>query len=81
MPTHQSEHSQELSGEEIRQLVESLNSTQDDDRTATMLVACGDRAIPPLREFLLHGRLMSASRPRQHAVRALSELGAKDALL
>ena len=71
----------DLPDEEIRRLVDSLNSLHEGELGISMLVACGERAIPPLREFLLSGRPTTVPEPRQRAVRALAELGAKDALL
>jgi hypothetical protein len=72
---------QDLSDEEIRGLVESLNSLHEGELGVAMLVACGERAIPLLRQFLLHGKPSGILVPRQRAVRALAELGAKDVLL
>jgi hypothetical protein len=46
-----------------------------------MLVACGERAIGPLRRFLLHGKPSGIFVPKQRAVKALAELGAKQVLL
>jgi len=72
---------QDLSDEEIRHLVNSLNSLREGELGVTMLVAVGERAIPALREFLLSGRPTTVPEPRQRAVRALAELGAKEVLL
>jgi hypothetical protein len=72
---------QDLPDEEIRHLVDSLNSLQEGELGITMLVACGERAIPHLRDFLLFGRSSTVAEPRQRAVRALAELGAKEVLL
>lgn len=46
-----------------------------------MLVACGHRAIPALRRFLVQGKPSGIFVPRQRAVRALAEIGAKAVLL
>jgi len=46
-----------------------------------MLVACGERAIEPLRRFLMLGKPTGIFVPRQRAVRALADLGAKDVLI
>jgi HEAT repeat protein len=70
-----------LSDEQLKKLVESLNSLHDGELGIPLLVACGERAIRPLRDFLLHGRASSIFIPRQRVVRALAELGAKDVLL
>jgi len=71
----------ELPEAEIRRLVEGLNSLREGELAVYVLVACGERAIPPLREFLLHGRPSVVHEPRRRAVRALAELGAKDVLV
>ena len=72
---------EQLSDDKIRELVESLNSLHEGELGVSMLVACGERAVPQLRDFLLHGRPSSVFMPRQRAVQALAELGAKDVLL
>jgi len=71
----------DLSSREIEGLVESLNSLHEGELGIDMLVACGARAIEPLRRFLLHGTPSGIFLPRQRAVRALAQLGAKDVLL
>lgn len=72
---------EQLSDDGVRELIESLNSLQEGELGVSMLVACGERAVPPLRDCLLHGRVSSVFVPRQRAVEALAELGAKDVLL
>jgi hypothetical protein len=72
---------QDLSDEEIQGLVESLNSLHEGELGVAIVVACGERAIPLLRQFLLHGKPSGIFVPRQRALRALAELGAKDVLL
>ena len=71
----------DLSDEEIGALVQSLNSLHEGELGVDMLVACGKKAIPPLRRFLLQGKPSGIFVPRQRAVRALAELGAKEVLL
>ncbi|HTT19682.1 MAG TPA: hypothetical protein VMG82_12075, partial [Candidatus Sulfotelmatobacter sp.] len=71
----------DLSLQEIDELVRSLNSLSEGELGISMLVACGERAVPALRSFLLYGRPSGIFTPRQRAVRALAELGAKDTLL
>jgi hypothetical protein len=71
----------DLSDEEIQGLLESLNSLHEGELGVAMLVACGERAIPPLRKFLLYGKPSGVFIPRQRAVHALAELGAKHVLL
>jgi HEAT repeat protein len=67
--------------EEVRSFVADLESLQGGDLTVSLLVGCGERAIPPLREFLLQGRPRGIFQPRQRAVEALGQLGAKDVLM
>lgn len=71
----------DLPPEQIEELVQSLNSLHEGELGVDMLVACGERAIGPLREFLMHGKPTGIFLPRQRAVRALAELGAKDVLI
>ena len=71
----------DLSLQEIDELVRSLNSLSEGELGISMLVACGERAVPALRECLLYGRPSGVFVPRQRAVRALAELGAKEILL
>jgi hypothetical protein len=71
----------DLPDEEIEALVQSLNSLHEGELGIDMLVACGERAIGPLRRFLLHGKPSGIFVPRQRAVKALAELGAKAVLL
>jgi hypothetical protein len=71
----------DLPDEEIEALVESLNSLHEGELGVDMLVACGERAIEPLRRFLLHGKPSGIFMPKQRAVKALVELGAKEVLL
>lgn len=71
----------DLSTKEIEALVQSLNSLHEGELGIDMLVACGDSAIEPLRQFLLEGDPSSIFVPRQRSVRALAQLGAKDVLL
>ena len=71
----------DLSDEEIEALVQSLNSLHEGELGVDMLVACGRKAIQPLQRFLLQGKPSGIFVPRQRAVRALAELGAKEVLL
>jgi hypothetical protein len=66
--------------DEIRSFVDDLESLPSGDLTVSLLVGCGDRAIPLLRAYLLHGRPRGIFQPRQRAVEALAQLGAKDVL-
>lgn len=66
---------------DIQKLIESMQSIQDGELAADALVGIGQRAVPLLRKFLLFGRPSTVHQPRQRAVRALAELGAKDVLI
>jgi hypothetical protein len=81
MAVNEGERFEDLPDEEIRRLVQTLNSLQEGELGIAMLVACGQRAVGPLRDFLLHGRPSGVAEPRQRAVRALAELNAADVLV
>lgn len=81
METRRGQAFRDLPEEEIAALVQSLNSLHEGELGIDMLVACGERAIPLLRRFLLEGKPSGIFLPRQRAVRALAELGAKEVLL
>lgn len=66
--------------EEIRSFVGDLESLPSGELTVALLVGCGRRAVAPLREFLLHGKPRGIFQPRQRAVEALAQLGARDVL-
>ncbi|MGO9262356.1 MAG: hypothetical protein ACLQU1_39650 [Bryobacteraceae bacterium] len=66
---------------EVYRLVACLQSLVDGESAIAELAACGPRAIPPLREFLLSGRIASVPQPRMWAVEALALLGARDVLI
>ncbi|MGP8244889.1 MAG: HEAT repeat domain-containing protein [Bryobacteraceae bacterium] len=66
---------------EISGLLDCLQSLVDGQSAIEELAACGPRAIPPLREFLLSGRIASVPQPRMWAVEALARLGARDVLI
>jgi len=74
-------HFRDRSEERVQGLVDRLNSLKDGDLAVAELAACGKRAVEPLRRFLLYGKPNGIFQPRQHAVEALAELGAKDVLL
>jgi hypothetical protein len=65
----------------VRDLVARLDSLVEGPAAALRLVACGEEAIEPLREYLLTGRITSLFQPRCWAVEALAALGARDVLL
>ncbi|HUI74053.1 MAG TPA: hypothetical protein VLX32_03870 [Candidatus Acidoferrum sp.] len=69
------------SDDEIRSFVGDLESLRSGDLTVSLLVGCGPRAIAPLRDYLLNGQPRSIFQPRQRAVEALAELGAKEVLV
>ena len=75
------DHFQDHSEEYLQRLVDALNSLKEGELAVANLVACGKRAVEPLRRFLLYGKPSGIFQPRQHAVEALAELGAKDVLL
>jgi hypothetical protein len=66
---------------EVRRLLACLQSLVDGQSAIEELAACGPKAVPPLREFLLEGRIASVPQPRMWAVEALALLGAKDVLV
>jgi hypothetical protein len=67
--------------EEVRSFVGDLESLPSGDLTVSLLVGCGPRAIAPLREYLMNGQPRAIFHPRQRAVEALAQLGAKDVLI
>jgi len=67
--------------ESVRLLVERLRSLAEGEAAIADLVACGPRAVPYLRTFLLAGRITSVPLPRVWAVEALAWLRANDVLL
>jgi len=71
----------ECTDEEIESQVKGLESLQGGSFAAAFLVGCGERAIAPLRSFLMNGRPRGIYQPRQLAVETLAELGATDVLL
>jgi len=66
---------------EIERLIAQLASLRDGAKAVALLIACGARAIPPLRGLLLNGRPSGTYQPRCWAVEALGGLGAKEALM
>ena len=66
---------------EVQRLLACLQSLVDGESAIEELAACGPRAIPPLREFLLSRRIASVPQPRMWAVEALALLGARDILI
>ena len=67
--------------EDVRLLIERLQSLSTGESAIADLVACGQRAVPHLRKFLLAGRITSVPQPRVWAVEALAWLRANDVLL
>ena len=61
----------------MERLIGSLNSLQEGERAEHMLVAAGQRAVPYLREFLLHTNPRSIATPRCRAARALGTIKTK----
>ena len=66
---------------EVQRLLACLQSLVDGRSAIEELAACGPRAIPALREFLLSGRITSVPQPRMWAVEALALLGARAVLI
>ena len=66
---------------EVCRLLACLQLLVDGQSAIGALVACGPTAIPPLREFLLSGRITSVPQPRMWAVEALALLGAREVLM
>ena len=68
-------------GDEVERLIDRLNTLREGSSAVAGLVACGGRAIEPLRRFLLDGKPSGIFQPRQRAVEALARLGAKEVLI
>ena len=66
---------------EIERLIAGLDSISEGELGISLLVACGEQAVLPLRRFLLCGAPKSVYVGRQRAVRALGQLGAVAALI
>lgn len=66
---------------EAARLVAALDDLISGERAIGALVALGPRAIPALRDYLLHGRPSTVYQPRRWAVNALGGLRATDALI
>ncbi|HUW64990.1 MAG TPA: hypothetical protein VMW83_09890 [Spirochaetia bacterium] len=58
-----------------------LRALREGDLAVLDLVACGQAAVGPLREFLFARDPSGMFQPRSHAVEVLAALGAKDVLL
>ncbi|MBN1366030.1 MAG: hypothetical protein JW976_14580 [Syntrophaceae bacterium] len=67
--------------EEILKLIDGLNLLHEGSRYGDLLVACGKEAITPLRNYLMEGKPSHIYQPRQKAVIALADLGAKEVLI
>jgi hypothetical protein len=66
---------------EMNRLVQGLEDLHRGNRVVKQLVACGEGAVAPLRDYLINGRPSHIFQPRQWAVHALARLGAWPALL
>jgi hypothetical protein len=66
--------------EEAERLVAALDSLLEGEDAVAALIALGERAIGPLRRFLLEGRPRTVYQPRRWAVQALGGLGARGVL-
>ncbi len=65
----------------IERLIAGLDSVSEGELGISLLVACGQPAVLPLRRFLLYGQPQSVYVGRQRAVRTLGQLGAVAALI
>jgi len=72
---------QSLSAEQVERLIVGLDSLVEGALGVSLLIACGEDAIPPLRRFLLFGSPRSIYVGRQRAVKALSGLNAASVLM
>jgi hypothetical protein len=66
---------------EVTKLIDCLDLLHGGDQAVDLLVACGERAVSPLREYLMEGKPTHIYQPRQKAVNALARLGAKEVLI
>lgn len=66
---------------DVRALVCRLRVLHDLEGTVARLIACGEKAVEPLREFLLEGKPSCIYQPRQRVVELLAALGAKNVLM
>lgn len=66
---------------QIEHLIAGLDSLMDGELAVTMLVACGDRAVPYVEHFLLAGSPRTIALPRCRAVHVLGELGAYSTMI
>ncbi len=71
----------EMSREQIDHLIAALDSLVDGELAVTILVACGQSAVPYLEHFLLEGSPRTIALPRRRAAHALGELGAYPTLI
>jgi len=65
----------------VEELVESLASLHEMERTTLRLISCGRSAVPALRGFLFRPDASGIYEPRCWAVRALSRIGAQEVLI
>jgi hypothetical protein len=66
---------------DVQRALERLKSLHDGDLGVVDITACGSRAIPALRAFLLEGESSGIYHPRCRAAEALAALGAHDVLI
>jgi hypothetical protein len=67
--------------DDIVRLIGCLQSLVEGQSAVEELVACGPKAIEPLRDFLLSGRITSVPQPRMWAVEALAALKARNVIV
>jgi len=65
----------------ILNLIDRLGSLHEGEHAVDLLIASGEEAIPPLRKYLMEGKPSHIYQPRQRAVNALAQLGAKEVLI
>lgn len=65
----------------LRNAIEALRSLHDGDRGVAEAAACGDEAIPLLRDILFEREPSGLFETRRRAVEALASLGAYDTLI
>lgn len=66
---------------DIELLIDGLNNLHDGERFVGRIVAIGEKAVPHLRKYLLEGNPSHIYQPRQRAIMALADLGAREVLI
>lgn len=71
----------DITDAQIKSLMTALDSLVDGELAITILIACGQRAVPYLERYLLTDSPRSIALPRCRAVHILGELGAYSTLI